>query len=375
MTKRLFVASGIFHPEAGGPATYLYEVLPALQAYGWDVNLLTFGEGNTQEYPYSVTRIQRNFLAWRYARYAWHARRLLQQADVAYLHSIDLPVYGRSEVPRVMKIVGDVAWERCIRKGWIPPTTDIDCFQTTPASGIVAQQQRSRSQQVQSMNAVIVPSHYLKQMVVGWGVPDARVTVIYNALPPMRGAWLTQAQARAQLGLGDYPMVLTAARLTAWKGVDHLMSALTHVPDVRLFVAGDGDDLARLRVLAQPLGERVIFLGRLERERLYQYMQASDYFALYSGYEGLAHTLLESLRVGTPLIASAKGGNVEVVQDGINGLLVPHVDLDALIETLKRAFSGSLRAELSANSALGIERFTFEYMAQHTHQTLLKVAR
>jgi hypothetical protein len=55
---RLFAASGIFHPEPGGPATYLYEALPALQVRGWEVRLLTFGEGGGS-YPYPVTRVPR----------------------------------------------------------------------------------------------------------------------------------------------------------------------------------------------------------------------------------------------------------------------------------------------------------------------------
>ena len=59
-------------------------------------------------------------------------------------------------------------------------------------------------------------------------------------------------------------------------------------------------------------------------------MMAADGLALYSGYEGLSHTLLECLQLGTPVLASDKGGNPELVRDGVNGVLVPHVDLEAL---------------------------------------------
>jgi glycosyltransferase involved in cell wall biosynthesis len=370
------VASGIFHPEAGGPATYLHEILPHLQARDWDVRLLTFGSGDN-DYPYPVTRIPRRFLPLRYAHYAWNARREIAQADLIYAHTVDLPLVTqwrvRPHIPRMLKIVGDPTWERCIRKGWIAPNTDIDAFQQSNAQGVVAQQIASRNHQVTAMTHIIVPSDYLKQMVMGWGVPSERISVIYNALPSMRamrGEARTQAQARQHLGLGDYPMLLTAARLTPWKGVDHLITALQDIPNVRLFVAGDGEELPRLREMAQALGERVVFLGRLARETLYEYMQASDYFVLYSGYEGLAHTLLESLRVGTPLIASAKGGNLEVVQDGVNGFLVPYVDVDAVRQTLKKAFSHEMRPRLSANTHLGMERFTFDYMVEATDRVL-----
>jgi glycosyltransferase involved in cell wall biosynthesis len=344
-----------------------------LQARDWRVRLLTFGSGDN-DYPYAVTRIPRRFLPLRYAHYAWNAYREIAQADLIYAHTVDLPLVTqwrvRPNIPRVLKIVGDPTWERCIRKGWIAPTTDIDAFQHTQAQGVVAQQIASRNRQVNAMTHIIVPSEYLKHMVMGWGVPSERISVVYNALPSMSGEARTQAQARQHLGLGNYPMLLTAARLTPWKGVDHLITALRDIPDVRLFVAGDGEELPRLREMAQALGERVVFLGRLARETLYEYMQASDYFVLYSGYEGLAHTLLESLRVGTPLIASAKGGNLEVVQDGMNGFLVPYVDVTALRQTLINAFSHGMRPRLSANTHLGMERFTFDYMVEATDKVL-----
>jgi glycosyltransferase involved in cell wall biosynthesis len=370
---RLFVASGIFHPEPGGPATYLYEALPALQARGWEVRLLTFGAGGGG-YPYPVTRIPRGALPVRYARYAWQAWQHLRRADLIYAHTIDLPLVtrwrARPDVPRVLKVVGDVAWERAIRRRWVPPDTDIDAFQTMPASALVEAARRARSVQAQAMTRVITPSEYLRRMVIGWGVDAARVQVIYNALPPFTGEHLTQSEARARLGLDARPTLLTAARLQPWKGVDYLIAALCQLPDLRLIVAGDGPDLPRLRALAEPLGGRVSFLGQLPRERLYTYMQAADYFVLYSGYEGLAHTLLESLRVGTPIIASDRGGNVEVVQPQINGLLVPYGDVPALVETLRAAFALGQRAHLAQHAHVGLERFTFDYMIDTTDAAL-----
>lgn len=369
----LFVASGIFHPEPGGPATYLHEVLPALTDRGWSVRVLTFGSGATAT-PYPVTRVPRRTLPLRYAEYGWHAQAELKCADVVYAHTLDLPLVTRwrwaKQVPRVLKVVGDLAWERAIRRGWITPTTDIDQFQTMAASSTIEAARRSRSQQAQAMTRIIVPSEYLKQMVIGWGVPPERIHVIYNALPAMMGAAQSQAEARQQLQLDGRPTLLTAARLTPWKGVDHLIQALHSLPEVRLLVAGEGEELPRLRVLAEGLGDRVVFLGRLPRELLYTYMQAADYFVLYSGYEGLAHTLLESLRVGTPLIASRKGGNVEVVQPGVNGLLVEYPDPTDLIATLRTAFSGDERTRLAANTALGMERFTFDHMVAATDAVL-----
>lgn len=374
----LFIATGIFHPEAGGPATYLYELLPRLQARGWRVEVLTYGSGPVDAYPYPVTRIPRRALPLRLAGYARAARAGLRHVDLVYQHTLSLPLVGVT-APRVLKIVGDQAWERSIRRGWITRTTDIDTFQTARYGPAANLQKMLRSREVRGMDGIIVPSHYLKRMVISWGVNPAKIQVIYNALPPAESrVQRTQAQARTELDLDTAaPLVLTAARLEPWKGVNHLIAALISVPDVRLLVAGDGPEKPRLQqqAAAAGLGDRVTFLGRVPRERLDVYMQSADYFALYSGYEGLPHVLLESLRAGTPVIASDKGGNPEVVQPGVNGLLVPYVDVDTLAQTLRDAFAPGQRAKLAANSSAGMDRFDFDHMIEQTAAALAGFVR
>ena len=234
----------------------------------------------------------------------------------------------------MLKVVGDLAWERAVNKGWIPPSEDVDAFQRGDYPLRVRLLQAQRAREVQRMDRIIVPSHYLREMVIGWGAPPERVQVITNALAPdAQSLRISPPDARAQLGLhAGEPLLLTVARLVPWKGIDHLIRAMRAVPDVRLIIAGEGPDEARLRAITEAEGVtgRVTFLGRVARERLGCYFRAADYTVLYSGYEGLSHTLLESLLAGTPVIASDKGGNPEVVRHDENGLLVPYVDQDAL---------------------------------------------
>ncbi len=366
---RLFVASGIFHPEPGGPATYLYRLLPEILARGHTVRVLAFGDPSTEGYPYPVHRIPRRALPVRMLDYACAAREEMNRADLVFVNSLGLPLYGGRGRPRVLKVVGDLAWERAVNKGWIPPTEDIDAFQTGRYANRVRLIQALRAREVRRMDRVIVPSRYLRDMVIGWGAAPERVQVIYNALEPEAAAsTLSPAEARAALKLDAGPLLLAPARLTAWKGIDHLIRALQRLPGVRLIVAGDGPEETRLRALAETesLTNRVTFLGRVPRKTLAVYYRAVDYTVLYSGYEGLSHTLLESLLAGTPVIASDKGGNPEVVTHGVNGLLVPYVDPDALVETLRAAFAGDTRARLAAHTAEGLERFQWETMVNTT---------
>lgn len=374
---RLFVASGIFHPEPGGPATYLFRLLPELQARGHEVRLLTFGDAPVEGYPYPVRRIPRRFLPLRFADYARAARPLAQWSDLIFANSLGLPLVGLPPRPRVLKVVGDLAWERAVNRGWIPPTEDIDAFQTRRYARRVMLLKRQRSREVRRADAIIVPSEYLRRMVIGWGALPERVTVIFNALAPDAAASTRSPDdARSELGLPPGPLLLTVARLTAWKGVDSLLRALARVPDVRLLIAGDGPEEARLRALAGSLrlGERAQFLGRVDRARLATYFRAADYTTLYSGYEGLPHVLLESLLSGTPVIASDKGGNPEVVRHGENGLLVPYPDEDALVAALETAFSGDTRVRLAAGTGAGLERFRWPALVEQTAALLERIA-
>lgn len=373
---RIFIASGIFHPEPGGPATYLHHLLPALQARGHDVTALAFGDAPSDDYPYPLTRISRG---QPYPQRLWAYRRAAAELwpghDVAYVHSLGLPLPAEIR-PRVGKIVGDKAWERAVNRGWVLPDTDVDAFQQEWQPTPAALGKMLRARQARSFDRVIVPSAYLKRMVAGWGVDPARIAVIVNAVQPVAPLTANQAEARRQLDLPDGPLLLTVARLTPWKGIDHTLRALTALPDVHLLVAGDGPARAELESLAHDLRvhKRVTFRGQAPRERMPLMYRAADYTLLYSGYEGLPHVLLESLQMGTPAIASDKGGNPEVVRDGVNGLLAPYPDPDALAEVLAGAFAPGERDRLAAHSAEGLDRFDPGRMVEQTLAVLESAA-
>jgi glycosyltransferase involved in cell wall biosynthesis len=157
-----------------------------------------------------------------------------------------------------------------------------------------------------------------------------------------------------------------AARLTVWKGVDALIHALADFPEIHLVVAGTGPTYKHLQMLAGTLGEQVRFLGDVPHDYLRRYYAVADYTVLYSGYEGLSHVILESLHAGTPVIASDKCGNPEVITDGENGLLVPYKDVDALKSALQRAFSGDTPARLRAGAHVDAGRFAWGRLVEET---------
>ncbi|PJF37060.1 MAG: hypothetical protein CUN49_02160 [Candidatus Thermofonsia Clade 1 bacterium] len=374
---RVLIASGIFHPDSGGPATYLYSLLPALQERGYQFHVLAYGDAPCDGYGYPVERISfKQSAPQRWLRYARRYAELAAQSDLIYVNTLGLP-RPKVNKPLVLKIVGDYAWERALQRGWIAPDTDLDAFQKRRDLPHVAWFKARRAREARAADKIIVPSVHLRRLVSGWRVPPERIQLIYNAPEPtLRAPSLSQAEARQKLGWQlDGRYLLSVGRLIALKGVQHLIQALAAVPSVRLIVAGDGEFLPHLRRRAEECGvaARVQFLGKVPHAQMSLLMRAADYVAIYSSTEGLSHTLLEALQVGTPVIASARGGNPEIVQHGVNGLLVPHPDLPALQAALQHAFSGGVRDALAANSALGMERFSWQTLVEQTDAALRAV--
>jgi glycosyltransferase involved in cell wall biosynthesis len=169
-----------------------------------------------------------------------------------------------------------------------------------------------------------------------------------------------------------------AGRLTAQKSLGLALEALAQVDAVHLLIAGDGDEREPLQARAAELGlaDRVRFLGPLTRERVVELFRAADASILSSSWENFPHTVVEALAAGTPVIATAAGGVAEVVQDDVNGLLVPVGDADALGAAVRRfAADGALRERLRRAAAPSVADYEPERVFARLEATLLDVAR
>jgi glycosyltransferase involved in cell wall biosynthesis len=136
--------------------------------------------------------------------------------------------------------------------------------------------------------------------------------------------------------------------------------------------------LEPLRARAAELGldDRVRFLGPLARVRVVELFRAADASILSSSWENFPHTVVEALAAGTPVIATAAGGVAEVVQDEVNGLLVPVGDADALAAAVRRfAADGELRERLRAGAAPSVADYEPERVFARLEAKLLDVAR
>jgi glycosyltransferase involved in cell wall biosynthesis len=151
---------------------------------------------------------------------------------------------------------------------------------------------------------------------------------------------------------GWRPVVTYAGRLVTEKGVLILLDAMERAPAVeRLDIIGEGPlhDAIRTRLAGFGSGSRVALVGRLPHETLRTRIVSSAAVVVPSTWqEPLALIVAEALACGVPVITTAVGGQAELVADGVNGLVVPPGDVDALAGALDRVasdrgFAGELR--------------------------------
>jgi glycosyltransferase involved in cell wall biosynthesis len=180
------------------------------------------------------------------------------------------------------------------------------------------------------------------------------VSVIPHGLRLRPTHGLSQEAARRSLDLlPDEPVVLYVGRLLRIKGVHHLLGAFPRVlarfPLARLLIVGDGEEGQDLQTSARRLGlgPRVAFLGSLPHEDVIRCMRAADVFVLPSLVESFGIVLLEAMGCGLPVVASRVMGIPYLVEDGLNGFLVPPTDEEALADRITALLSDpDLRARM-----------------------------
>jgi glycosyltransferase involved in cell wall biosynthesis len=214
----------------------------------------------------------------------------------------------------------------------------------------------TRTAALRRARMVLVPSAYLRDVALGWGLPPERLEVIPNpapALPPLPD----REEARAELGL-DGVTLTAAGRLTRQKALGDALAAVARVDGVTLLLVGDGPERGALERQTRELGldGRVRFLGTQTRDGVIGLFRVADAAILTSAWENLPHTVLEALAVGTPVIATTVGGVPEVVHDGENGLLVAPGDVEAMAQAIRRvATDDAFRAALADAAARSVE--------------------
>ena len=257
----------------------------------------------------------------------------------------------------MVKLVADEAYERARRSGRFSGT--LEDFQSWPGTRRVRALRSSRTAALQRAAHVFVPSAYLRDVALGWGLAADHVTVLPNPAPrvpalPPRGelrAGAEGARGRARARVRRPAHGAEGARRSARRADSESREPCSCCSATAPSATGSSAGRASS---GSPTASASS--GAETRDEVLRLFAAADAAVLSSAWENFPHTVVEALAVGTPVVATAVGGVPEIVRDGVNGLLVPAGDPTALGTALRRIVEDDgLRRRLAAAAAPSVE--------------------
>ena len=333
---KIVIATPLYPPEIGGPATYtklLYEGLPAR---GVEVELVKFSEVR------HLPKLIHHYVYYR------HVLKAARSADVVLALdpvSVGLPAMKAAQKagkPFVVKIVGDYAWEQGIQRFGI--TKDLDEFvKTKQTNFFVRTLQKVQTYVANAAVRVIVPSPYLKDIVSKWGIPEENIWMIYNGIGLPSNIPIYRKKD------GQF-LVVSAGRRVPWKGFEAIE-----------------------RIVEKHKNENwcAFIASGLPRSEALGWVKAADVFVLNSRYEGFPHALIEAMTLGTPVVATDTRAHRTILDHGKTGVLIPPGDDDALERALLEIRNNPDVASRRAQAAQKrMDDFSLPHMLSSTAQLL-----
>src|SRR5207247_9695322 len=169
-----------------------------------------------------------------------------------------------SSVPLVVKLVGDPAYDRARRLGLFSGT--IEEFQRGRGTARVRALKAARDLALRRATKIVVPSHYLERIAVGWGLPSERIEVIPNAAPRVDRS-IPREELRRRFNMKG-PTYVFAGRFVREKNIPLAVRALRRAPEASLVLIGEGDVTGEIESAVAEIGgsERVAVRPALSRE-------------------------------------------------------------------------------------------------------------
>lgn len=357
-----FIAGGL--GKGGAEKQFLY-MLRALQNVGAQVQVLTLTQGEYHEAS-------------------------LAQLGIKPVHVGQ----SNSQIVRIARIVELV---RAFRPHFIQATHFFSSFYAgiagrltrTPSIGAIRSDATMDTRNVGRVGpwllrlptVMLANSFNARENALKMGLTPDQVLVLHNVIDI--AAFDRQFTATAPLVLDSGRVrIVMVGRLVPIKRMERFIQALADArkqnPAIEGVIVGAGPEEAALRETAASLGlnpdERdgwIHFLG--ERSDVPQILALSDIYALTSDREGFPNVLLEAMAAAIPIIATPAGETPALVKQGVNGLLVPFKDQQALCEAiLQLADSAGLRRKLGSEGRRIVER---QYGFPGLEQNLLEIYR
>lgn len=356
---------GIRNPQAGGAEVHVHEIFRRLACRGHSVTLLcSRPPGFSAEETVDGIRTLRtgNWMNFNVAAAIYYLRCLRREPFDVIVDDINkipfyMPLYARHPVVvLVPHLFG----------------TTVFAEAAFPLAAYVYLWERAVPLVYRRTPAVAI-SESTKHDLVTRGLDPGRISVVYCGVD--RAVYKPRREGERR------PVFVYVGRLKRYKNLDVLLAAAALLrpayPQVRVVIAGAGNDLSRLRKKAHKLGlDRVVsFSGFVPLEEKVALMQAAMALVVPSPKEGWGLTAMEAHACGTPVLASKSPGLVESVRHDVSGFHVPHGDARALAGAMARLIDDpALVNRLSQGAMEWSARFDWDTAAEAMLQELQRAA-
>ncbi|MGC9337292.1 MAG: glycosyltransferase family 4 protein [Candidatus Cloacimonadia bacterium] len=217
---------------------------------------------------------------------------------------------------------------------------------------------------------IISVNRYEYEMAISSNfIQKNKIGFIHNAVEPVPLHFQNHSEnlrIRSKLGFSAEDIIVgSVSRFTVPKNnlilVDIALSIVQQNEKIKFIFLGDGKDLqeARVRVIAAKCHDKILLPGF--QHNVPNWLKIFDIFILYSSWEGLPLSILEAMSFGKPIIASNIKGNNELVENGVNGILIEIGDYDGVKKAIFwLATRGDIREKMGKKSSEIVkERFSF----------------
>lgn len=363
---KVLVATGLYPPEIGGPATFVKMLEENLDSSQFELTVVPFTQ--VRKYPKIFRHIIFFFKLLSQAR----AQDIILALDGV---SVGLPaalVAKIKHLPFIVRLGGDYAWEQGRLRFNVTESLD-DFYAAKSLPFFVKFLTKVQAWVVSTAVKVIAPSEYLKSIVSKWENNQEKIKVIYSvpSLP---------LSVEKQVSSSDSQIIWSIARLVPWKGFETLIKVVgelqSEYPNLLLKIIGDGPEEQKLTKLIQELGleKQVVLTGRLSHSELIKQINEVNMFVLNTEYEGFSHLVLEMMRLKVPVVTTNVGGNPELVSNNETGLLVEYNNeleiKNAIISLLEDTVKA---AQLSENAYQKSLQYTKENSVKEIAATIMQV--
>jgi sugar transferase (PEP-CTERM/EpsH1 system associated) len=231
---------------------------------------------------------------------------------------------------------------------------------------------------------IVVSKDLERYLIRRVGIADGRISQIYNGVDTERFTPRPSGAANglpAEFAEEDTLVIGTVGRIQPVKDQVTLLKAFAELvqryPHLRLAVIGDGPLLNDLRGFAEALGITKLTWLPGAIGNIPDAMRRFDVFVLPSLSEGISNTVLEAMASGVPVVATAVGGNLELVEDGYCGRLFPPGDVTTLARLLAGYIADPLLRQAHAVAArrVAVERFSLDTMVRKYQEIYLGLCR